>query len=103
MTDRADGEALCRRCGRCCYAKVILDGEMYYTDIPCEFLDLATKACTIYERRFELNPECLSIERGIRMGVFPADCPYVAGIAGYRAPHTDCDTVEMGRIYREET
>ncbi len=96
------GEDKCLRCARCCYAKVILDGEVYYTDIPCEFLDVKTNLCRIYEDRFEKNPECLSIEEGTRLGVFPADCPYVRDIKRYKAPHTDCDTAEMGRLYLEE-
>ena len=25
-------EALCRRCGRCCFEKIECDGEVYYTD-----------------------------------------------------------------------
>ena len=95
-------ENLCRRCGRCCYAKVIIETEVHYTDIPCAFLDTGSRLCTVYENRFERNPECLTVEEGIALGVFPADCPYVAGIAGYRPPHTDCDREKMGRIYRGE-
>ena len=94
-------EAVCRRCGRCCYAKIIIDEETWYTDIPCPHLDLKTRLCRVYEQRFEVDPDCLSVEEGIRLGVFPADCPYVAGLKGYHAPHTDCDTTEMGKLYDE--
>jgi len=100
-TDESD-EDLCRRCGQCCYAKVIIDDEVYYTDIPCERLDTKTNLCKVYDRRFELEGDCLTVEEGIRLGVFPADCPYVAGVKGYHPPKTDCNRKAMGEIYREE-
>ena len=101
-SENTHDERLCRRCGRCCYAKLIIEEEVYYTDIPCAFLDVETKLCTIYEHRFRLNPECLSVEKGIELGVFPADCPYVKNLPRYKPPHTDCDFEEMSRIYNEE-
>jgi uncharacterized protein len=101
MASRAHREDVCKRCGRCCYAKVIVDDEIYYTDIPCQHLDVATNLCTVYERRFEVDEDCLRVEEGIRHRVFPGDCPYVKGLKGYRAPHTDCDRKEMGRVYRD--
>ena len=52
----------------------------------CEFLDQRTHLCTIYAERFERNPHCLTLEEGIELGVFPADCPYVRGIPGYPPP-----------------
>jgi uncharacterized cysteine cluster protein YcgN (CxxCxxCC family) len=57
-----------------------------YTDIPCPYLDPETKLCRVYARRHEVNPGCLSVEEGIARGVFPADCPYVAGLPDYRPP-----------------
>ncbi|NQT52306.1 hypothetical protein HQ576_09665 [bacterium] len=77
---------LCEKCGRCCYAKIILDGEVVYTPFPCPHLDEDTRLCTIYDRRDELNPQCLTIDMGIRMGLFPADCPYVRGLPDYVPP-----------------
>jgi len=76
----------CEKCGRCCYAKLIIDGEVVYTPFPCPYLDEKTHLCTVYERRHELNPQCLTVEMGIRMGVFPPDCPYVRDIPGYSPP-----------------
>jgi len=79
---------------------VIVDDEVYYTDIPCPYLDATSKLCTVYEKRFEKNSECLTVEEGIKMGVFPADCPYVAGVAGYKAPHAAGDAAQTARMYR---
>lgn len=77
---------LCERCGRCCYAKLIIGGEIVYTPYPCPYLDTRTHLCTVYERRHEVNPQCITVEMGIRLGVFPADCPYVRDLPGYVPP-----------------
>jgi len=87
--------SLCRKCGRCCYAKLIIDGEVVYTPFPCPYLDEATRLCAIYERRHELNPHCLPVERGIRLGVFPPDCPYVRDIPGYVPPRMGMTAEEI--------
>lgn len=80
-------EDICRRCGRCCYEKIEFEGEVFYTDIPCEKLDLTTRLCTVYEDRHNARPGCgpLSPEN-IARGILPADCPYVAGRKNYRPP-----------------
>ena len=90
----ADPE-LCEKCGRCCYAKLIINGEVVYTPFPCPYLDEQTRLCTIYERRHERNPHCLTVEMGIRLGVFPADCPYVRDIPGYVPPRMGMTAEEL--------
>lgn len=85
--DASNGhEALCSRCGKCCYKKIIVGRAVFITPFPCEFLDTAANACTVYERRHELNPHCLSVPNGMLVSAFPADCGYVAEQApeGYR-------------------
>ena len=77
-------EALCRRCARCCYEKLIVDGRVFTRRAPCPHLDVQTRLCAVYERRFQVNPRCLSVEQGIELGIFPASCPYVRGLRGYR-------------------
>jgi len=57
-----------------------------YTPFPCPQLDTATRLCTVYERRREVNPECIPVEEGIRLGVFPGDCPYVRDLPDYVPP-----------------
>lgn len=76
----------CRRCGRCCYVKYRLDGKVFNTRMACPHLDVHTHLCRVYARRRQMNPECGSVAKGIKAGVFPADCPYVADQAGYRPP-----------------
>ncbi|MHC4713761.1 MAG: CxxCxxCC domain-containing protein [Planctomycetota bacterium] len=96
-----DRDQLCRRCGRCCYAKIDFEDEVYYTDIPCPYLDTQTNLCTVYEKRFDMNPRCLTAEEGIILGVFPADCPYVRDIEGYRPPHTKDELAEIAGLNGE--
>ncbi len=70
-------EKLCTNCGKCCYKKLLVGRIVYITPFPCEFLDTKTNLCTIYDRRKELNPLCLSVPEGMTVSAFPTDCPYV--------------------------
>ena len=79
-------EDLCRKCGLCCHAKVIVGDEVFIMDEHCRFLDPATNLCTVYQRRHELNRQCLTVKQGIKRRAFPADCPYVVGLPAYRPP-----------------
>ena len=79
-------EALCRRCGRCCYEKFIIDGHVFNSRRPCPHLDTATNLCRAYAQRFRVNPRCLDVPKGIRLGIFPADCPYVRNLPDYVPP-----------------
>lgn len=83
----ASWDAICRRCGRCCYEKIEFGGVVYYTDIPCERLDPATCLCTVYPERERLRPGCVRLNpQLVQRGYLPADCPYVAGMKDYPAP-----------------
>ena len=79
-------EALCRKCGRCCRVKLIVEDEVFVLPEACPHLDPETKLCRVYERRHEVNPECATMEQAIAARVFPDDCPYVADIPEYRGP-----------------
>ena len=46
-----DWESVCCRCGRCCYEKIDFEGRIYYTGIPCQFLDTQTRLCRVYAER----------------------------------------------------
>ena len=85
-------EAKCRRCGRCCYEKIEFEGQVYYTDTPCEKLDIQSCLCTVYADRITARPGCTPLTPQIvRQGVHPADCPYVEGIENYPAPYLESD------------
>ena len=88
-------EALCRRCARCCYEKIAFEGSVYYTDIPCQYLDLKTKACKVYDQRDKVRKGCVKLtEDLLAKGFLPANCPYVSGIDDYPAPILPDETVE---------
>ena len=77
----------CRCCGRCCYEKIAHDGQIIYTDVPCEYLDLSTRQCQIFSERHQLKPECMPLTpETLGQGILPHDCPYVTHIEEYNAP-----------------
>jgi hypothetical protein len=87
LIDFEEWEAKCKCCGRCCYEKIEFEGEIYYTDIPCEMLDLESRRCTVYAERHKRRPGCVCLTPKLAArGFLPADCPYVADIDNYRAP-----------------
>jgi len=78
--DREEWEAICRRCGKCCYEKVDLGGGIIrYTDEPCDQLDTETGLCRVYETRHEVEPDCISLtEELVRtLRWLPPDCAYL--------------------------
>jgi len=94
-TDGPAGEDLCRKCGRCCRVKLCIEGEAVATPFPCPHLDERTRLCRIYEQRYRLNPLCTPPGMGIRLGIWPADCPYAQSVPDYVPPRdATCEEVE---------
>jgi len=55
-------ESLCARCGLCCFEKIEDDsGTIFFTSRACRYLDISTRLCKVYERRFIINPECVAL------------------------------------------
>lgn len=78
--DKEAWEAICRKCGKCCYEKVDLGGGVIrYLDEPCEHLDLETRLCKVYEKRHEVEPDCISLTEVIVRHIhwLPPECAYV--------------------------
>jgi uncharacterized cysteine cluster protein YcgN (CxxCxxCC family) len=78
--ERDEWEAICRRCGKCCYEKVDLGaGLIHYTDEPCVHLDTRTKLCKVYHNRSEAEPDCITLtEDMVRMlHWLPEECAYL--------------------------
>ena len=79
--DVSDGawESLCKRCGLCCFEKIEDEtGAVFFTATPCQYLDVETNQCSIYERRFELNPECVKLTEKLvrKLHWLHDDCGY---------------------------
>ena len=87
QNDSEKWESICCRCGRCCYEKVDFEGRIYYTELPCEFLDTETNLCRVYTERDVKRPGCVRLtDEILPKGIMPADCPYVSDLDNYTAP-----------------
>jgi uncharacterized protein len=88
--DRAQWEALCDGCGKCCLNKVEDEdtGRIYPTNVACKLLDLTSCRCADYRNRKAIVPECLRLTpRKIDDYVWlPATCAYVLRAAGKPLP-----------------
>ena len=64
LLDRAEWEALCDGCGRCCLKKLInsRNEEVHYTRVVCRYLDQEKCRCKSYSRRQILVPDCLVLD-----------------------------------------
>lgn len=74
-----DWENLCRQCGLCCFEKIEDErGNIFYTQTPCRYLDVISRECVIYKRRFAINPECIKLtpELVSTLRWLPSDCGY---------------------------
>jgi uncharacterized cysteine cluster protein YcgN (CxxCxxCC family) len=76
----AEWESLCDGCGKCCLHKLEdeSDGEVYYTDIACQYLDAKTCRCIDYSQREILVAECLTLgpQQIAEFHWLPATCAY---------------------------
>jgi len=61
--DRAEWEALCDGCGKCCLHKVEDEetGRIYATNVACRLLDRQTAQCSNYRQRRAFVPDCLRL------------------------------------------
>jgi hypothetical protein len=58
-------ESLCDGCGQCCLNKLIDEDtdEIYFTNVACDQLNIKSCQCRNYERRFELEEDCIKLTR----------------------------------------
>ena len=92
-------ENLCVNCpeeirGICCNYSGWLEGYwIYLPNHPCQYLNLNTKKCSIYEKRKEINPNCLTLKEMDILGTLPKNCPYVINDSIYQKRNTVLSTL----------
>lgn len=78
--DRAEWEALCDGCGKCCLHKLEDEdtGRLYPTNVACRLLDRRTGRCTDYKHRRAYVPECVRLTARSMRGIdwLPSTCAY---------------------------
>jgi len=76
----SEWESLCDGCGKCCLHKIddFNNGEILYTRVACQFLDLKTCRCRHYSRRSELISDCVDLtpEMVRQLQWLPESCAY---------------------------
>jgi len=78
-------EAICRQCGACCFEKVVdRHGRWHTSDIACRFLDVVSRRCKVYHKRFEVGEGCIKLTPEIVRDAdwLPEDCAYVQYMRG---------------------
>jgi len=88
--DRAQWEALCDGCGKCCLHKVedADTGEIHPTNVACRLLDRETARCSNYRQRRAFVPDCLRLTPAklCTISWLPASCAYVLRARGAPLP-----------------
>jgi len=79
--NRAEWEALCDGCGKCCIHKLEDEetGELFPTNVACRLLDRRSGRCTDYKHRKALVPECVRLTPEKLDGIdwLPSTCAYL--------------------------
>ena len=77
---RAEWEALCDGCGKCCLHKVEDEdtGDIYPTNVACKLLDRTSCRCSHYRGRKAFVPDCVRLtpETVGAMDWLPSTCAY---------------------------
>ncbi len=79
----AEWESLCEQCGLCCFEKIEdEDGTIFFTATPCRYLDVVSRECKIYDRRFEICPECVKLTEELVREIrwLHDDCGYMKAL-----------------------
>ena len=77
---RAEWEALCDGCGKCCLHKIedADTGRIYGTNVACKLLDRHSCRCSNYKERKAFVPDCVRLTAGEvgRLAWLPSTCAY---------------------------
>jgi len=88
--DRAQWEALCDGCGKCCIHKLEDEdtGELHASNVACRLLDRRSGACSNYKHRHAFVPECIRLTPAKlkQLDWLPPTCAYVLRAKGKPLP-----------------
>jgi uncharacterized cysteine cluster protein YcgN (CxxCxxCC family) len=88
--DRAQWEALCDGCGKCCLHKLEDEetGELFATNVACKLLDRRSGQCSDYKHRHAYVSECvrLSMRNVDAIEWLPTTCAYRLRLNGEQLP-----------------
>ena len=88
--DRAQWEALCDGCGKCCVHKLEDEdtGELHATNVACRLLDRRMGRCSDYKHPHAYVSECVRLNVGNVSGIewLPSTCAYGLRAAGKPLP-----------------
>jgi uncharacterized protein len=87
---RAEWEALCDGCGKCCLHKLEDEetGELFPTNVACRLLDRRSGLCRDYKNRKRFVPDCVRLtpEKLEELEWLPSTCAYRLIAAGEPLP-----------------
>lgn len=87
---KAEWEALCDGCGKCCLHKVEDEdtGRIYPTNVACRLLDRTTGQCGDYKNRKRHVPDCLQLtpRKLLEIEWLPLTCAYRLRAEGLPLP-----------------
>ncbi|NOQ63898.1 MAG: YcgN family cysteine cluster protein [Methyloprofundus sp.] len=74
-------ESLCDNCAKCCLNKLEDEetGDIFFTSVVCDLIDLETCHCTQYSKRTKLVPDCIDLKQHNNFADYnwlPATCAY---------------------------
>lgn len=72
-------EALCNQCGLCCFEKYTDGlGNHVMTRLACRYLDVVSRQCRVYHKRFTTGEVCLKLtpENVKAADWLPEECAY---------------------------
>lgn len=76
----AEWESLCDGCARCCMIKLEDEdtGDVHYTSLVCDLLDLDACRCSRYPQRHDLVPDCIEFDADLATTLrwLPTTCAY---------------------------
>lgn len=86
----SEWESICDGCAQCCAHKLECEdsGEIFKTNIVCQYLDTEQCQCSVYSERHKFVPDCIKItpENAGTLSWIPETCGYRVLAEGRELP-----------------